>query len=332
MRAARFRWILVPLLAVLLIAAGRQGAEMAALNVLRFGDRGPEVAALQQALRSAGYSPGVVDGVYGPRTEEAVRRAQADFGVTVDGLAGPVTMARLMEAAGPEQETVRLVVHKAAPVKATAAEVAATAAPGADSRLVGEVRDLALTFNGTPEPEQLPKVLALLREHGMKATFFLHGEAAEQQPELVTAIAVAGHELGTLGYADLDMTLLTEHMQIAQIRRSVQAIRDAVGAAPLFFRPPQGRFNTQLFRAAAAEGLQPVLWTNVAMAPAPHTPAERISDELLESAYPGAVLMLPQNHPAAVEALSLLLPRLEAAGYRSVGLSALLSATEERPN
>lgn len=332
MRAARFGWILAPLLAALLIAAGRSRAETAALNVLRFGDRGPEVAALQQALRSAGYGPGVVDGIFGPRTEEAVRRAQADLGVTVDGLAGPATMTRLREAFEPVQETVRLVVHQAEPVEGAVAEATDSSSPAVGSEPAGQVQELALTFNGTPDPAQLPKMLALLREHGMKATFFLHGEAAEQHPALVAAIAAAGHEVGILGYTDLDMTRLTDQMQTAQIRRSIQAVQDAVGAAPVFFRPPQGKFNTQLFQAATAEGLQPVLWTNVAMAPAPSAPAERVSDQLLDSAYPGAVLMLHQDHPAAVEALSLFLPRLEAAGYRSVGLSALAPATGRGPN
>src|SRR5918996_2854342 len=55
---------------------------------------GPEarrVETLQRALRRLGWAPGPVDGLFGPRTESAVRRFQAARGLTVDGVAGRMT-------------------------------------------------------------------------------------------------------------------------------------------------------------------------------------------------------------------------------------------------
>lgn len=326
MGAVRFSWLLAPFLSLLLmVAAGRSQAESAVLTILRFGDRGPDVAALQQSLQAAGFSPGVVDGIFGPRTEAAVRQAQEALGVTVDGLAGPETLARLDDAAGPVQETVRLVVHKAEPASSSEAESVAAFAP---EEPVQDVQQFALTFNGIPNADSLPELLALLKEYGMEATFFLHGETAEQSPEVVAKIVNAGHEVGSLGLADVDMTYMTEQMQTAQIRRSAHAIQKAAGVAPAFFRPPQGKFNGQLLQAAAAEGLQPVLWTNVAWAAAPDSPPERLSDQLLRSTYPGAVVMVHQDHPAILEAMRLLLPRLQAEGYQSVGLSQVVTLAD----
>ncbi len=54
-----------------------------------------QVRALQRSLAREGFSPGRVDGRYGPRTERAVARYQAAHGLTVDGIAGPITLARL---------------------------------------------------------------------------------------------------------------------------------------------------------------------------------------------------------------------------------------------
>jgi peptidoglycan hydrolase-like protein with peptidoglycan-binding domain len=59
------------------------------------GNGSTEVRGLQRRLRRAGFSPGPVDGRYGPRTEEAVTRFQASHRLAVDGIAGPVTLARL---------------------------------------------------------------------------------------------------------------------------------------------------------------------------------------------------------------------------------------------
>ena len=59
------------------------------------GNGSTRVQALQRRLRGAGFSPGPVDGRYGPLTEAAVTRFQAAHGLTVSGIAGPVTLARL---------------------------------------------------------------------------------------------------------------------------------------------------------------------------------------------------------------------------------------------
>ncbi len=53
------------------------------------------VRALQRRLARAGDSPGPIDGLFGPRTERAVRRFQASHGLRVDGIPGPVTFASL---------------------------------------------------------------------------------------------------------------------------------------------------------------------------------------------------------------------------------------------
>ncbi|MFF9274863.1 peptidoglycan-binding protein [Streptomyces griseosporeus] len=63
--------------------------------VLVNGLAGPEVAEAQCLLRRAGLSPGVVDGIFGPRTEAAVRQLQARSALVVDGIIGPHTWKAL---------------------------------------------------------------------------------------------------------------------------------------------------------------------------------------------------------------------------------------------
>ncbi|MGV9276489.1 peptidoglycan-binding protein [Streptomyces griseosporeus] len=63
--------------------------------VLVNGLAGPEVAEAQCLLRRAGFSPGVIDGIFGPRTEAAVRQLQARASLVVDGIVGPHTWKAL---------------------------------------------------------------------------------------------------------------------------------------------------------------------------------------------------------------------------------------------
>jgi len=64
-------------------------------GVLKPGASGADVKTLQRALASAGHSPGKVDGVYGPSTEQAVAAFQSSVGLPPDGVYGPKTKQAL---------------------------------------------------------------------------------------------------------------------------------------------------------------------------------------------------------------------------------------------
>ncbi len=76
-------------------ALGWRGRPRLGSRVMRFGNRGWDVAALQFLLQRAGHGPGRADGLFGPLTRGAVLRAQRAAGIAVDGLAGPVTIGSL---------------------------------------------------------------------------------------------------------------------------------------------------------------------------------------------------------------------------------------------
>ncbi len=95
------------------------------MRTLRRGDRGEDVKVLQRALKRAGYDAGTIDGIFGPRTEAAVRAFQRANGLTVDGIVGPRTWAALapyMEVEeswlrkgdrGPEVQMLQLALERA---------------------------------------------------------------------------------------------------------------------------------------------------------------------------------------------------------------------------
>lgn len=66
--------------------------------VLREGARGAAVTALQNKLKAAGFNPGSVDGVFGPKTEAAVEAFQRAKGLATDGVVGPKTWGALNKA------------------------------------------------------------------------------------------------------------------------------------------------------------------------------------------------------------------------------------------
>ncbi|MEH2280905.1 MAG: peptidoglycan-binding protein [Nostoc sp.] len=64
-------------------------------NYLAKGDEGEDVRALQERLRVAGFYYGNATGIFGPITEESVKRFQDSYKLSVDGIAGPATLGKL---------------------------------------------------------------------------------------------------------------------------------------------------------------------------------------------------------------------------------------------
>lgn len=69
--------------------------EQNAFALSKRGSRGQEVRNIQLRLSQWGYNPGYVDGIYGAKTEAAVKRFQRNNGLTPDGIAGPATLAKI---------------------------------------------------------------------------------------------------------------------------------------------------------------------------------------------------------------------------------------------
>lgn len=65
------------------------------MEMLRNGSKGDAVEALQKKLLGQGINPGPTDGVFGPKTDSAVRRFQEREGLQVDGIVGPKTFGAL---------------------------------------------------------------------------------------------------------------------------------------------------------------------------------------------------------------------------------------------
>jgi peptidoglycan/xylan/chitin deacetylase (PgdA/CDA1 family) len=298
---------------------------------LRFGDRGDHVLALQKLLASAAFSPGPLDGIFGPLTQGAVKEAQRRLKLPVDGMAGPLTVEALSRpATAVDTRPLHAVRDMAAVATDSNSEsglsLFTAVEPSESGRDDGALSPhfMALTFNGAPDPELTPRLLALLQRYGQQATFFLEGDAAERQPALVAQIVQAGHEIGNNGARSVDFTTLTETTLEAELYRAQRSLAAFGGKQPTFFRPPLGRFSPKVMQTAGKLGLRTVLWTNlVAQDPPDWSPSELVS-RINASAYPGAIIMLHGDRLTTIDAVEQLCQSLRQRGLQSVGLSKLL--------
>lgn len=86
-------FIMIGLIVFIITYIFLKNNEVEALS--KYGSRGDEVIQIQTKLKRWGYYNGNIDGIYGSQTQEAVRYFQRKNGLTVDGIAGPKTLAAM---------------------------------------------------------------------------------------------------------------------------------------------------------------------------------------------------------------------------------------------
>lgn len=197
---------------------------------------------------------------------------------------------------------------------------------------VPDQKAVALTFDDGPSPVYTAQIMALFKLYQAHGTFFVMGHRVEQYPGLVQALFKAGHEVGNHSFSHPRLT------KIAQLSREQELERTAVDLDLLgcpqsqrCFRPPYSAFDDRLKTYLAHTHRRLVLWS-IDSGDWRGLAAPAIVKNVLSRVRNGAIIIFHDNdenaradrHPT-VEALSIILPALKAAGYRMVTVSELLS-------
>jgi peptidoglycan/xylan/chitin deacetylase (PgdA/CDA1 family) len=122
-------------------------------------------------------------------------------------------------------------------------------------------RKLAITFDDGPNPSITPKLLNLLDRYNARATFFLIGRFVRECPELVKETVARGHVVGNHTELHPNLFRLTPTKIRVELRLCHDAISNAIGASPKWFRPPFGLRNPWVIPGARELGYQTVMWT-----------------------------------------------------------------------
>ncbi|MZD08569.1 polysaccharide deacetylase family protein, partial [Streptomyces sp. SID5785] len=182
----------------------------------------------------------------------------------------------------------------------------------------GAARTMVLTFDDGPDPRYTPEILRTLRRHQVRAMFFVCGEMAVENKDLLREMADDGHVIGNHTWTHPLLTRMTASRMRPEIERTCEVVHDAIGEAPAWFRAPYGAWNRSAFRLGAELGMEPLAWTVDSLDWT--TPGTRtIVSRVLGGAASGVLVL---NHDAggdraqSVAALRTYLPRLLDDGYR----------------
>jgi peptidoglycan/xylan/chitin deacetylase (PgdA/CDA1 family) len=182
---------------------------------------------------------------------------------------------------------------------------------------------IAITFDDGPHPQFTPKILAVLKQHDTRATFFLVGEMAEKYPGLVRAEIAAGHNVGNHTYHHVNLTQIPEEFVATEIKACGLVLDNITGKAPHLFRPPGGDYNRLVAETAEAEGYVMVLWTDD---PGDYaSPGEKVIEtRTLDSISNGGIILIHDGVQETVDVLPRIIEYLKAKGFQLVTIDELM--------
>lgn len=186
---------------------------------------------------------------------------------------------------------------------------------------------IALTFDDGPN-EHMGTIMDVLAQYGAKASFYVIGnKVSGSGAEYVKRAYAEGHEIGNHSYNHVDITQLTEAEVLNEISLTQNAVKEAIGVEPVWYRPPFGKANAQTF----------------SLIPMPHaywgvSVGDGSNDNIAEDryfrattgAYDGAIILLHCNDITA-GILPRILHELKMQGYEFVTTSDLFARVGEVP-
>jgi peptidoglycan/xylan/chitin deacetylase (PgdA/CDA1 family)/membrane-associated phospholipid phosphatase len=186
-----------------------------------------------------------------------------------------------------------------------------------------------LTLDDGPDPDDTPRLLALLAQHHARATFFLIGERASRHPELVAAILRAGHEVAhhTHTHPRLGLWAYSRAELAAELDRASAVFAAAGAPPPRRFRAPMGIKNLGLHRALAARGLVCIGWSlrsHDSFATDPAAVAARV----LRRLRPGRIVVMHEG-PFLAPSVRVEAVRQVLAGASDRGLRAIIPTGDQ---
>lgn len=183
-----------------------------------------------------------------------------------------------------------------------------------------EAPKIALTFDDGPSTAWTPALLDGLKERGVKATFFLIGENADKNPEIVKRMAEEGHLIGNHTYHHVELTKVSENEARLELADTSAVIVRITGKEPEYMRPPFGAWQRKLEQEIQ---MLPVLWT---IDPLDWTTEnqDEIVNKVVTEAEENDIILLHDCYKSSIEAGLRIVDILQEEGFVFVTVDELL--------
>ena len=182
---------------------------------------------------------------------------------------------------------------------------------------------IAITFDAAWGADKTRKIVDILTEHGIKATFFLVGFWIDKYEDEVRYIHEKGMEIGNHSMNHLKMSTIDKDTIHSEIVGVNDKINDIIGQRPKVFRPPFGDYNNALIDGVRELDMEPIQWSVDSLDWKGLSSGE-IAKRIFDRVKSGSIILCHNNSDHIVEALPMIILNLKNKGYEFVTVSELI--------
>lgn len=183
-----------------------------------------------------------------------------------------------------------------------------------------ETRKVAITFDDGPHPVYTPQLLDGLLERGVVATFFVTGENAEANPDIIRRMNDEGHLIGNHTYTHIQLTSANREQFRAELVQTNEILEELTGRTTCYVRPPYGSWDKSF---EAELNMFPVLWSvdplDWCTADA-DTIVQRVESQVAEN----DIILLHDYYETSIQAALRIVDDLQSEGYKFVTVEEIL--------
>ena len=184
---------------------------------------------------------------------------------------------------------------------------------------------IAMTFDDGPHAKNTPRLLDILRQRNIKATFYVIGKNVDMYPHLTRRIVAEGHEIGNHTYTHRNLKRLSDAQVISEMSRTRSSIVNATGVQPRTMRPPYGAlYQRQRDMILNKFGYPTIMWA-VDPRDWQRPGVSVVRSRILSDTTNGAIVLAHDLHAPTVDAMPSTLDGLLAKGFKFVTVSQLLN-------
>ena len=184
---------------------------------------------------------------------------------------------------------------------------------------------IAMTFDDGPHAKNTPKLLDLLAEKHIKGTFFILGENAARQPELVKRIAAEGHEIANHTWTHLNFAKSSDEAIRSEMQRAEKKLVELTGVKPTLMRPPYGAMSLRQRQWMREEFAYKIILWDVDPLDWKEPGVSVVAQRIIAETRPGSIILSHDIHAPTVEAMPAIFDALLAKGFKFVTVSELIA-------
>ena len=186
-------------------------------------------------------------------------------------------------------------------------------------------RCVSLTFDDGPDDVMTPKVLDILKDNDIKATFFIIGSKAEAHPDLISRIVDEGHIIGVHSWNHgCDFPIQSSDEIYQELSKCENAIYDITGKSMMLFRPPFGVTNPLIADAVDERGYITIGWSIRSLDTDRNKDRSDILKRIVRRLHNGAIILLHDRCDGADDLLRSLIAALRDNNYDIIRLDEML--------